>query len=199
MRAESANAARGTGASTPRGGAVAFRWRADVVRRRRRAARRTGEAMCGYAARRQARARAGGEGSGGAVLESPPRAAGEGADGEEAPGRGAIDDAAEGPTVTDGDGDGEEGEDGAERERRRDGAYAFWQVLPLYPRGGERRTVMEEVVPDTIWTFDQLLGVLYVLVPVRARPPGVAARPPTRGLALTRTRTRTARAALRSA
>ena len=173
MRAERANAARGTGASTPRGGAVAFRWRADV-RRRRRAARRTGEAMCGYAARRQARARAGGD-PGGAVLESPPRAAAEGADGEEAPGRGAIDDAAEGPaTVTDGDGDGE-GEDGAERERRRDAAYAFWQVLPLYPRGGERRTVMEEVVPDTIWTFDQLLGVLYVLVPVRARPP--VARP----------------------
>jgi len=67
-----------------------------------------------------------------------------------------------------------EGIDNAEsaqqQQRVRDGVYSFWQVLPLYPRGGDRRTVMEEVVPGRIWTFDQLLGVLYVLVPVRFLP-----------------------------
>jgi len=38
--------------------------------------------------------------------------------------------------------------------------------LPLYPYG-KRRTLRREVVKDTIWTFDQLQGILYVTVPIR--------------------------------
>ncbi|MEO1401946.1 MAG: DUF4336 domain-containing protein [Cyanobacteria bacterium J06635_1] len=45
-------------------------------------------------------------------------------------------------------------------------SWPFWPLLPLYPYG-KRRTLRKEVVPDTIWTFDQLQGILYVVVPVR--------------------------------
>lgn len=49
---------------------------------------------------------------------------------------------------------------------RRARAWPFWPVVPLYPYG-RRRTLMQEVVKDTIWTFDQLQGIFYVVVPVR--------------------------------
>jgi hypothetical protein len=39
-------------------------------------------------------------------------------------------------------------------------------LVPLYPYG-QRRTLRQEVVKDTIWTFDQLQGILYVVVPIR--------------------------------
>ncbi|MEL6139337.1 MAG: DUF4336 domain-containing protein, partial [Cyanobacteria bacterium J06628_6] len=45
-------------------------------------------------------------------------------------------------------------------------AWPFWPVVPLYPYG-QRRTLRQEVVKDTIWTFDQMQGTLYVVVPVR--------------------------------
>jgi hypothetical protein len=38
--------------------------------------------------------------------------------------------------------------------------------VPLYPYG-RRRTLRTEVVKDTVWTFDQLQGILYVVVPIR--------------------------------
>lgn len=38
--------------------------------------------------------------------------------------------------------------------------------MPLYPYG-HRRTLRQEIVKDTIWTFDQLQGILYVVVPIR--------------------------------
>nr|WP_225225375.1 DUF4336 domain-containing protein [Komarekiella delphini-convector] len=38
--------------------------------------------------------------------------------------------------------------------------------MPLYPYG-KRRTIRKEVVKDTIWTFDQLQGIFYVVVPIR--------------------------------
>ena len=44
--------------------------------------------------------------------------------------------------------------------------WKFWGVLPLYPYN-KRRTVRQEVVKDTIWTFDQIQGVFYVVVPIR--------------------------------
>ena len=44
--------------------------------------------------------------------------------------------------------------------------WPFWFVLPLYPYG-RRRTIRREVVKDTIWTFDQLQGIFYVVVPIR--------------------------------
>lgn len=48
----------------------------------------------------------------------------------------------------------------------RDLSWPFWPTLPLYPYG-RRRTLRTEVVKDTIWTFDQLQGILYVAVPIR--------------------------------
>ena len=48
----------------------------------------------------------------------------------------------------------------------QDLSWPFWPVVPLYPYG-QRRTVRREVVPGTIWTFDQQQGIFYVVVPVR--------------------------------
>ena len=45
-------------------------------------------------------------------------------------------------------------------------SWPFWPVLPLYPYG-KRRTLRQEIVKDTIWTFDQLQGIFYVVVPIR--------------------------------
>lgn len=45
-------------------------------------------------------------------------------------------------------------------------SWAFWPAVPLYPYG-RRRTLCKEVVKDTIWTFDQLQGIIYVVVPIR--------------------------------
>ncbi|MFZ9754226.1 MAG: DUF4336 domain-containing protein [Cyanobium sp.] len=38
--------------------------------------------------------------------------------------------------------------------------------MPLYPYG-RRRTLVRELVPDRIWSFEQLHGVWYVAVPIR--------------------------------
>ena len=45
--------------------------------------------------------------------------------------------------------------------------YPFWPVVPLYPYGNDRRTVMKEVVEGEIYTFDQLFGTFYVTIPIR--------------------------------
>jgi len=50
--------------------------------------------------------------------------------------------------------------------RSKDFAWPFWSVVPLYPYS-RRRTLRKEVVKDTIWTFDQLQGIFYVIVPIR--------------------------------
>lgn len=47
-----------------------------------------------------------------------------------------------------------------------DWSWQFWLAVPLYPYS-RRRTVRKEVVKDTIWTFDQLQGILYTVVPIR--------------------------------
>lgn len=51
-------------------------------------------------------------------------------------------------------------------ENHRDWFWPFWLALPLYPYH-KRRTLCREVVKDTIWTFDQLHGILYTIVPIR--------------------------------
>lgn len=38
--------------------------------------------------------------------------------------------------------------------------------MPIYPYS-KRRTICQEIVKDTIWTFDQLQGIFYVVVPIR--------------------------------
>ncbi len=51
-------------------------------------------------------------------------------------------------------------------ENPKDWLWPFWPALPLYPYG-KRRTLCQEVVKDKIWTFDQLHGILYTIVPIR--------------------------------
>lgn len=48
----------------------------------------------------------------------------------------------------------------------RDYSWKFWPLVPIYPYG-KRRTIRHEVVKDTIWTFEQLQGIFYVVVPIR--------------------------------
>ncbi|HEY9801188.1 MAG TPA: DUF4336 domain-containing protein [Leptolyngbyaceae cyanobacterium] len=48
----------------------------------------------------------------------------------------------------------------------RDWSWSYWFTLPLYPYG-KRRTLRQEVIKDTIWTFDQMQGIFYVVVPIR--------------------------------
>lgn len=48
----------------------------------------------------------------------------------------------------------------------KDWSWPFWAAVPLYPYS-RRRTVRQEIVQDTIWTFDQLHGILYTIVPIR--------------------------------
>ncbi|NJL45509.1 MAG: DUF4336 domain-containing protein [Leptolyngbyaceae cyanobacterium SM2_3_12] len=50
--------------------------------------------------------------------------------------------------------------------QRRDRAWPFWPVVPLYPYG-QRPTLRTEVVKDSVWTFDQFQGIFYVVVPIR--------------------------------
>ncbi|MEH2312189.1 MAG: DUF4336 domain-containing protein [Nostoc sp.] len=48
----------------------------------------------------------------------------------------------------------------------RDFSWRLWPVVPLYPYG-RRQTIRKEVVKDTIWNFDQIQGIFYVVVPIR--------------------------------
>ncbi|WP_254933398.1 DUF4336 domain-containing protein [Cyanobium sp. WAJ14-Wanaka] len=45
-------------------------------------------------------------------------------------------------------------------------AWPWWPLLPLYPYG-LRRTLVREIVPGQVWSFEQLQGVFYVAVPIR--------------------------------
>jgi len=49
---------------------------------------------------------------------------------------------------------------------RRELFNPTWPLLGLAPFG-QRKTVVEEIVKDEIWAFDQSQGILYVQVPVR--------------------------------
>ncbi|MFE1744764.1 DUF4336 domain-containing protein [Coleofasciculus sp. H7-2] len=60
----------------------------------------------------------------------------------------------------------DDGAPNAEQIHPRDLSWSFWFTLPLYPFGS-RRTIRKEVVQDTVWTFDQLQGIFYVVVPIR--------------------------------
>lgn len=44
--------------------------------------------------------------------------------------------------------------------------WPWWPLLPLYPYG-RRRTLVRELIPGRIWSFEQLIGVWYVAVPIR--------------------------------
>ncbi|MBW4561115.1 MAG: DUF4336 domain-containing protein [Mojavia pulchra JT2-VF2] len=53
-----------------------------------------------------------------------------------------------------------------EQSHPKDFSWFFWFTLPLYPYS-RRRTIRKEVVKDKVWTFDQLQGIFYVVVPIR--------------------------------
>ncbi len=55
---------------------------------------------------------------------------------------------------------------GQQSIRPEDFSWSFWPAVPLYPYG-IRRTLRTEVVKDRVWTFDQVQGILYVVVPIR--------------------------------
>ena len=44
--------------------------------------------------------------------------------------------------------------------------WNWWPLFPLYPYG-RKRTIFRELVPNQIWSFEQLQGIYYVAVPVR--------------------------------
>jgi hypothetical protein len=48
----------------------------------------------------------------------------------------------------------------------KDTFWSFWPLLPLYPYA-YRRTLRTEVIPDSMWTFEQLQGIFYVVAPIR--------------------------------
>lgn len=47
-----------------------------------------------------------------------------------------------------------------------DRRWPWWPLLPLYPYG-QRRTLVRELIPEQVWSFEQLQGLLYVAVPIR--------------------------------
>ena len=50
--------------------------------------------------------------------------------------------------------------------KQRDILWRDWPLLPIYPYS-KRRTLRQEVLKNTIWTFDQVQGIFYVVVPIR--------------------------------
>lgn len=47
-----------------------------------------------------------------------------------------------------------------------DQRWPWWPLLPLYPYG-RRATLVRELLPDQVWSFEQLHGIWYVAVPIR--------------------------------
>lgn len=47
-----------------------------------------------------------------------------------------------------------------------DYSWPFWPTVPIYPYD-KRRTIRLEVVKDRVWTFEQVQGIFYVVVPIR--------------------------------
>ena len=50
--------------------------------------------------------------------------------------------------------------------QHHDQHWPWWPLLPLYPYG-HRPTLVRELIPDQVWSFEQLQGVWYVAVPIR--------------------------------
>ncbi|WP_448562769.1 DUF4336 domain-containing protein [Trichothermofontia sp.] len=48
----------------------------------------------------------------------------------------------------------------------RDRVWPFWPIVPLYPYG-QRATLRREILADQVWTFEQVQGIFYVVVPIR--------------------------------
>ena len=44
--------------------------------------------------------------------------------------------------------------------------WKWWPLFPLYPYGS-KKTLCRELIPNKIWSFEQIQGIYYVAVPVR--------------------------------
>tara|TARA_Y100001968_G_C19451246_1_gene768786 strand:- start:1781 stop:2989 length:1209 start_codon:yes stop_codon:yes gene_type:complete len=44
--------------------------------------------------------------------------------------------------------------------------WPWWPLFPLYPYG-KKNTIFREIIPNQIWSFEQLQGIYYVAVPIR--------------------------------
>lgn len=55
---------------------------------------------------------------------------------------------------------------GGPPRKRGDRAWPLWPIVPIYPYG-QRRTLRREIIPGQMWTFDQVQGIFYVVVPIR--------------------------------
>jgi len=53
-----------------------------------------------------------------------------------------------------------------QQQQNKDFSWPFWPAVPLYPYG-KRRTIRTEAIANAVWTFDQLQGIFYVVVPIR--------------------------------
>ncbi len=47
-----------------------------------------------------------------------------------------------------------------------DWQWRWWLTVPLYPYN-QRQTLRREVIPDWVWVYEQIQGVLYVITPIR--------------------------------
>lgn len=52
------------------------------------------------------------------------------------------------------------------QHRSQDFFWKYWFVVPIYPYS-QRRTLRREIVPGQVWTFEQIQGIFYVIVPIR--------------------------------
>ena len=44
--------------------------------------------------------------------------------------------------------------------------WHWWPLFPLYPYGN-KKTILRELIPDQIWSLEQIQGLYYVAVPIR--------------------------------
>ena len=49
---------------------------------------------------------------------------------------------------------------------KKERAWPLWPIVPIYPYG-HRRTLRREIIPGKLWTFEQVQGIFYVVVPIR--------------------------------
>ena len=53
-----------------------------------------------------------------------------------------------------------------QEDKRGERSWPLWPIVPIYPYG-KRRTLRREIIRDRLWTFDQVQGIFYVVVPIR--------------------------------
>ena len=45
-------------------------------------------------------------------------------------------------------------------------SWSWWPLFPLYPYG-KKKTILREIIPNEIWSLEQIQGLYYVAVPIR--------------------------------